>query len=294
MTLILDEPIESYHSNPAISNSKLRDFDARGPRYYWMRHIRREIDRKDTVALRTGRALETYLFEPAAFAEWFVVKPVEFNGRKDVWKDWLTEQERSGKTVIEHKEFEAFEWMKKAIAECSTAQSLIEAATYQPSFRVPWSGLPGLQSRPDFGSVSGCPASDYRPFTLDLKTVRKLSDLTSGRSVANYGYHQQAAIAHIACEQPETVHYLLAAEKEAPQRAMVLELSPTFIHLGESWAHANLERLAEHYAADHWPLTIEDSMVVEPPAWMLRAFDDEHAENDNDDEPDTEAEAMNG
>lgn len=283
--LITDETIEQYHAHKAVSHSKLRDFDTRGPRYYLLRWISGALKGPDSAAFRSGRAFETFLFEPTNFDAWFAVKPENYDGRKLDGKAWKTANEASGKVIVERADFASFEYMAKAIRECATASMLLEGATYQATRRIPWEGLPGLQSRPEFWNPEGCPASGFRPYTLDLKTTRSLSEITSGRSILNYGYHSQAGIARLCSEDPNTAHYLIVAEKALPNRAMVVELSETFVRLGESWARGALCRLAEHYGADYWPLTTQDSMVVEPPAWALRVdeIEDEPTEDENED-----------
>ncbi len=297
--LITDETIEQYHANPALSNSKLKDFDSLGPKAYYLRYVRGGAEKKDTAAFRTGRAFETYLLEPAVFEEWFAVKPEGHDGRKGPGKDWLKEQELAGKTVIDRDDWESFEFMARAIREeCQSAVELLANGIYQPTWRIDWPGVPGLQSRPDWGCEEGCARSDWKPYTLDVKTCRKLDLLISGKDIITYGYHKQAAIARLASEQGEAVHYLLAAEKEFPRRAMIIEISRTFVNIGEDWATYQLSKLADHYEADHWPLTVDDSIVVEPPTWLLRQYDEEMerataaeaaAEPDIEDEGDGEA-----
>lgn len=280
--LIVGEDLDHYHSHPACSHSKLRDFDSLGPKGYYLRHVKREQPRPDTKALRAGRAFETYLTEPETFKAWFVVKPEDYNGRTNKWKDWATEQELSGKTILDRDDFLAFEHMAKAVRECSSAMALLEAGVAQPTFRIDWGGLPGVQSRPDFANIEGCPRSDFRPYTLDLKTTKQLSDITTGRAIVKFGHHTQAAMARIACQEPECVSYLLAVEKAFPCRAVIVEIERTFVNIGEDWALSTLARLAEHYETDHWPLTVDDSVVVSAPRWLLAEYDAQFSDDPGD------------
>lgn len=297
MTLLVDEDISDYHAHESVSHSKLRDFDQLGPKGFYLRHVRREAPRADTKALRNGRAFETFLCEPKRFDEWFVVKPADYKGTEKKWKAWVEAEEASGKTVIDRKDHAAFEHMESAIRECGAASALLEGSTYQPTWRREWAGLPGLQARPDWANMGGCPFSDYRPFTLDLKTTRALDDLTTGRSIVKYGYHSQAATVRLASEQTDMAHYLLAVEKAFPCRAVVIEVSRVFVDIGERWARATMERLSEHYSADFWPLVAHDSLLVEPPAWLLNQhYEQVEAEGFGDEDEsfeDIEAEAAN-
>lgn len=269
MTLILDLPMDAYQGDAAVSHGKLRDFEQLGPKGYWLRHVRGEAPRPDTKALRNGRAFETYLLDAPRFQEWFAVKPEGHKGTTNEGKRWVAEQEAAGRTIIDRDDFVNFEHMKRAIDDCGAAKSLLEGCAYQPTWRTAWPGIPGVQARPDLANTSGCPMSDYRGYSVDLKTTRALDDLTTGRSIVKYGYHSQAATVRIASEGEIDVHYLLAVEKAFPCRAVVIEISRVFVDIGERWAATTLERLATHYEADFWPLVEHDTLVVEPPPWLL-------------------------
>lgn len=277
-----DCDIEAYHASNVLSHSKLKDFADLGPKGFYLRHVKRADPRPDTKALRAGRAFETYFFERAEFEAWFAVKPEAHNGRTNKGKDWVTEQEMSGKTILDRDDFAAFEHMSAAIRECASAMALLEQGFYQPTYRVKWAGTPGLQSRPDWCNEEGCARSDFRPYTLDFKTTRNLNDITTGRGVVKYGYHTQAAVARTAAEIPDCVSYLLVAEKAFPCRVVVVELDRMFVNIGEDWTYRTMTQIAEHYSADHWPLTTEDSVVVGPPAYLLAEHDAQQA-NDQDD-----------
>lgn len=290
MTLLLDEDLAAYHADPAVSNGKIRDFDQLGPKGFYLRHVRHEAPRKDAAALMAGRAFETFLFEPRLFDGHFAVKPQGCNFTKPEWKAWKKEQEAARRTIIDRDDFLAFEHMAAAVHDCGSARSLLEGCAAQPTWRTDWPGLPGLQSRPDMANLAGCPISDFRPYTVDLKTTRSLNELVEqkraadipvgGRSLIRYGYHTQAATVRMSSGVGDLVHYLIVAEKAFPCRAIVLELPPVFVDIGERWVIEKIAELADHYQSDHWPLTREDLIVVQPPAWLLA----QHAANDFDED----------
>lgn len=255
-----NEDIEQYHQNPAVSHSKLRDFADKGPRYYFLRHVLQQIPAPDSDAFRVGRAFEDYLLNRPAFDSSVTVRPEGIDGRTKEGKAWLASH--TG-LVITDADFQGFKHMAAAVAEHSTASGMIAASKQQPTIRGELFGVP-CQARPDMVNIEG-------RYTLDLKTTITLDDLATGRGIARYGYHHQAAMADLMLEQEGLTgftHYLLAVEKAMPNRALVLELSPAFIAKGRQWVELRLREMGDHRAADFWPLTTIDTMVVEPPVWM--------------------------
>jgi len=271
--IIRNESIEDYHGNVATSHSQLRDYAKRGPRYFWMKHREGSVPSEAKKAFDEGQAFEHFLFEPGLFEAEVAVKPEGFDGRTKAGKEWNRANEN--KLTIDHDAMRSFEWMRGAVESHGTAKAMIDACEQQVTFR---GQLPGLtfetQARPDLVSFEGCKETDFEPFTLDLKTTLTLDKLTSGRGVIEFGYHTQVGMfdLHIRNTEDRTEgplrHYLLAVEKQMPHRAMVIQLSPTFVAKGRFWCQEQLVSLGEHIDSDHWPLTIEDEIVLEPPEWL--------------------------
>ncbi len=275
--------IESYHNSPELSASKLSDYARRGPRYFAMRHVQRTARRDPpSAALVFGQAFEDLVYGMPIHGR-FSVKPSGMSFAKVDGKAWKIAAEASGKPIISQDDYDAMTAMRDSLRENATAMDMIAACRPQTTFRCDYAGTPGLQSRPDWESAGGCLESGYQPFSLDLKSTISLGKLASGRGVAEYHYHAQAALVAetmVRNGMPYPRTFLLAVEKVAPYRSQVIEITRDWLTVGWAWCGRQLDKLAGHYESGSWP-RVEREMVQLPPvpAWVAMAGMD-----DNEDE----------
>jgi hypothetical protein len=275
--------VETYHNGPEVSHSKLLDFARKGPRYYAARYVTRKTPRPaPSDAFVFGQAFEDLVYG-LPIGERYAIKPEGMSFAKVDGKAWKIAAEASGKPIITHDDAEAMDAMRESIRENETAMRMIEACAAQTSFTALYAGTPGIQARPDWWSSTGLAESGFRPFTLDLKSTIGLAKLASGRGVADYGYHCQAAMAaecaiRNGVEPPAC--FLLACEKVAPYRCQVVEITPEWLAVGWTWCERQLEKLAAHYESRAWPRVTSEIVALPPvPAWVVAAndVDDEEA-----------------
>lgn len=255
-----DLPIAEYHASERVSTSKLKDFEDRGPRYYYARYVAKTIQPDpDTQAYAVGRAAEDYLRfaltnDPRHLAA-YAVRPDELDGRTKAGKEWLAEHK--GKTILGG----ADEYACRMIAENALANEdlrpLLESAEAQVTFTGKLSGMPA-QSRPDF-------VVDREALSLDLKTTNDLAAMASGSRVLSYRYHAQAAL---VCGLGDVTRAaLIVAEKAAPYRVELHYLDPEFLSIGDTWNREQSEKLAQCAASGRWPLTSTPVRTVSPPRY---------------------------
>ena len=165
----------------------------------------------------------------------------------------------------------------ETLEQSPIAQGLIAAATPQLSIVhdsvEAYPHLPGMQARPDWLCLEGCPESDFCPFTLDLKSTLTLPELSSGRSVIKYGYHSQAAnveqlLRYEGVDVSGMRHFLLGAEKSFPHRWRVIELPRQLVFAGDAWCKRQLSELNGCYARGEWPLVPTELVMADVPAWL--------------------------
>lgn len=283
MAILRDHPIESYHASPMLSASKIQDFARKGPRFYAAMHVTRKATRPPpSEALAFGLAFEDLVYG-LPIHERYNIKPAGMSFAKVDGKAWKIAAEANGNPIISSDDYDAMVVMRDSLRENEAAMRMIAACHSQTTFTCDHRGTPGLQSRPDWDSETGCVDTGFEPFTLDLKSTISLSKLASGRGVAEFSYHAQAAIAAHCIERNTHVRprsYLLAVEKVAPYRSQVLEVTPDWITVGWDWCERQLDKLAGHYASGEWP-RVEREMIALPPvpAWVASAGMD-----DNEDE----------
>lgn len=285
--IIYDEPIEQYHCAPQLSNSKLVDFAVRGPRFFAARHVTRTsppLPSKEHQIF--GQAFEDLLCEPDTIRQKYALKPKDMTFSTKEGKAWRAEQEAAGRKIIKEGELDAMYGMRQAFFENETAVAMVRAARQQATIRAPYAGTPGLQARPDWLCLEGCAATGFEPYSLDLKTTAKLPSLTSGRSVADLRYDCQASIVRetLRLEGHHIRSFLLACEKSAPYRCVVIELPPAWTGLGWAWAERQLARLAVHYRTNEWPRVPAELVRLpeEPPRYLAKRSDEIEVDEDDD------------
>jgi PDDEXK-like domain of unknown function (DUF3799) len=285
MAILHDISIDEYHRSKNVSSSKLRDFAAYGSCYYAARYVTGNLpDEHVTDARVYGQAFEDLLCTPKQFGLKYAVKPEGMSFAKTDGKTWKANAEAAGLTILAADDYAAMQAMIEGIYENETATQLVQAARQQVTITCDHDGIPGLQARPDFFGDQGCAITGFLPYTLDLKTTATLQKLSSGRDIAEYGYHQQAAIGRECLRRngvDDTLHYLLASEKRAPYRALVIRLDESWLNAGWHWSAEQIALLASHYASGNWPRNDEELITLSAPMWLPGAdntFTEEHDE----------------
>lgn len=267
--------VESYHRSARLSSSKLSDFARKGPRGFASLHVTRTSPpAPKTDALVFGQCFEDLVYG-LPIHERYSVKPAGMSFAKVDGKAWKIAAEATGKPIITQDDYDAMVAMRDALLENETAMRMIAACQSQTTYTCEYDGTPGLQARPDWASHEGCIESGFDPFTLDLKSTIKLSQLANGRAVASYGYHSQAAVGRHCMRQngiDRVRCFLLAVEKIGPYRSQVIEVTPDWTEIGWLWCDRQLSRLATHYRTNDWP-RVESEMVALPPVpeWVANA-----------------------
>lgn len=280
MTIDYDIPLDTYHQSPQLSTSKLSDYAKRGPRFFAMRHVSRTSSGfESSEAQIFGQRFENLLCDQEELDGRFAIKPEGMSFATVDGKAWRAAQ--VGKTIVKAEDVEAMNGMRESFLENESAVALVRAAKLQATIRAPYAGTPGIQSRPDWLLLDGCPLTGYEPATIDLKTTISLAKMVSGRGVLDYAYHAQGALCRetLRCNGIAARSYLIACEKVKPYRCQVIEVTTPWLDCGWQWCERQLGRLAVHYASGDWP-RVERELVQlgEPPPWASRVDDsDEEA-----------------
>lgn len=259
-----------YHDDKQhTSHSRIRDFVNHGEAYYYERYVTGEIARQTTRALDYGTAFEA-LFQRGggAFADSVLVEPVGFDGRTVQGKAWKAAADVSEKPIISWDDYQAMLVMAGR-ARQSPWSPLLEASAQQATLRGHAYGLT-IQARPDWLCIEGHEMTGFRPFSVDLKTTKDLTDLSTREGVVSLGYHTQSAITRRLMrayleergEDPETDHYLFVVEKCYPHRNALLRLNPEVLDYGDLYLEKHGPRLARCIAENHWPVALPEVIDI--------------------------------
>lgn len=277
---------EAYHADRHhTSHSRIRDYANHGAAFYYERYLTGEIARKVTGPLEYGTAFEALLQRGGdAFAEAVMVEPENFDGRTTAGKQWRAAANASGKITISHDDYLSMLKMAER-ARTSPHLPLIESCGDQPTLRGHAYGLQ-IQARPDWLNLGGHERTGFRPYSVDLKTTKDLSDLSTREGVVSLGYHTQSAITRALMRQylaergedTETEHYLFVVEKCYPHRNALLRLNHEVLDYGDLYLEKYGRELARCIAEDHWPVALPDVIEIGLPR---RAQQRGAAHNDN-------------
>lgn len=118
-------------------------------------------------------------------------------------------------------------------------------------------------------------ASDGRMILGDYKSTVCAEPAAVAKSVANYGYHQQAGwyidLVKALGLAEDVAFVFVMQEKTAPYLVTVAELDHTALRIGRHLNDRALEVYAECAATDTWPgYTGRPQTTLYAPAWMLR------------------------
>ena len=270
------ETNEQYHSNEAISHSKLELFRRR-PISYYRRFIAKTVARPETTeAFRIGSAAHCAVLEPDQFWQRYALRPDGIDRRTKDGKAAFAEFEsaNAGKVIIGKDEAGDVEEMKAAVNHHPLASQLLAAGSPELSWRVEPVGGMALQCRTDWFNHAGCELSGGRPYVADLKTVESLdSDAFRNfeRACFSFGYHRQAGfylplITEII-GSPVFDFYFIAVEKAEPYGTAVYRLSDAATARGHDETITDLLRLQNCIKSEQWPNLPNELREIGLPKW---------------------------
>jgi len=256
---------EEYHNGPlstAVSSTGVRDALVTAA-HYFARNVERKAQRKETPAMRFGTLVHSALLEPHDFMKRAAVQP-DFGDCRSTKNraeknDWLTEN--AGRLIVTAEEYERLSAMIEAVWKQPNVKALVSGGHAEASgyFRHP-NGI-HCRTRPDY----------LKPgMIVDLKTTSDASYAGFQKSVANYGYHVQAAMylmGHKIMESETAEFVFLAVESEYPHALAAYRLDPEAIAKGTSQMELAIERIAECMKTRIWPGHPEGVQLMCLPAW---------------------------
>lgn len=261
-------PMDIYHSQaicegPSVSSGGLRTIFGESPMHFfdtWSGNPNR-IEPKDARHFVLGRATHHLVLGEPFFASVFCVEPERIYTADDGWvnwhasrtecKNWKAKRIKEGRTIIKRDEVEALKGMAKAICahpfyQAGLLQGLIERSLI---WRDKDTGI-WLKWRPD---VIPRASADFG----DLKTTTSVLWHDLMRTIADFGYYQQAALGRWACREVlkgEMASFTyLFVEKGRPYAVRDVRLIDEDLQRGENANRAALDLMARCLQRSEWP-----------------------------------------
>lgn len=243
---------EEYHASHGISSSGISlIIPPNCPALYHYHYILNR-ERKPSAAHVTGSVLHCMVLEPHDFDKRYAVlneSPPARRGEKgkQAYDEFM--KPFDGKQVIGKSDYDVCADMATSVMKHGFFNELFSNGQVENS--LAWidedSGAL-LRSRPDFYS-NEC--------IIDLKTTKDLSDRSFRRSIVEYGYHRQAAM---ACDGLEVLtgrkyrnYILFVVCKEPPYLVRAFVLSDDSIQAGRDQYKWGASIYANCLEDNHWP-----------------------------------------
>lgn len=276
-------PIEDYHGQPtdgpSVSSSGLRTIWSQSPAHFWA-NSRMNPDRppeEDKPHFTLGRLAHQLLLEGRErFDREYVVRPEKWSYWSPAAKEWRDVQVAAGLTVITQEQLNQVAGMAKSLAahplvrEAKILDGLVERSLF---YRCRQTGV-WLKSRPDVLPNS---SGDV----VDLKTCQSVATDALQKSLANFGYPMQAALAGTAMREAADLEMTsfsnVWVEVNEPHCVRITTLTPEDILRGELQNAAATRTFAECCRTNTWPGPggeQQDAEFLAMPAWAAKSIDD--------------------
>lgn len=272
-------PMADYHGDlcvaPSISSSGLREIENRSPLHYWATSYLNPDRPEDETspAMDFGRAVHTLLLSEDGFRDDYVTRPDTYpddktgefkpwSGNSKVCKEWLADRRREGKTVLLKQQVTDIQGMAERLAKNQIAVDLLRGRIERSIIVKDKTGV-YVKSRPD-----SIPADTI---IADLKTTTDASQVALGRSIINFGYLQQMALAITCLEAvgPSKVNeaVLLFVETSYPYAFNIKPLDNGDIYTAMRQNRRAIDIFAECLKSGDWPTYQDSTFTWSAPKW---------------------------
>ncbi len=254
-----------YLQVPALSNSGMKLL-AKSPLHYAAQFDPERPDAEPSDALRRGSLLHTMVLEPHTFAQRYRVKPEGMNFATKDGKAWR-DATPAGIEIVSDAEHRAACVQARRLRALPEIAALLGSGEAEVSFfwldeetgtlckgRADWA----------FRSAAGV-------VLLDLKTTEDATPAAFSRSVARYGYHQQAAWYcdgwTAATGEPVLGFVFGAVESAWPHAAASYLLDDAALIKAREHIRSMVALHAECTRTGIWPGIASDITTLSLPAW---------------------------
>lgn len=280
-------PMDAYHGQltvaPSISSSGLREIENKSPLHYFAgSYLNPDRPEDESAAhLDFGRAVHTLLLSEDGFRDDYVIRPDTYpdaktgefkpwSGNATVCKEWLADQRKAGKTVLLKQQVTDIQGMAERISKSQVAVDLLRGRIERSIIVKDRTGV-FVKSRPD-----SLPADTI---IADLKTCADASQVAVGRSIINYGYLQQMALAITSLEEIGQKHVeeavLLFVETSYPYAFNIKPLDNGDVYTAMRQNRRALNIFAECLAANDWPTYADSERTWSAPKWWTDRHDND-------------------
>lgn len=268
MGLMRDMPAEQYHAIQALSAGGLKRMAQSPAHFYGLQLDPARPPSEPTPAMRNGTLVHCAVFEPAALAERYVVKPLGLDGRTKEGKAWIAAN--LDREIVDASQMAAAEAQAAALRRLpDVAALLFEGMAEVSAFWIDDDTGELCKCRPDWAS----PAGDG-VVLVDGKTCQEASPDGFSRAIWNFRYDLQAAWYSDGFERAtgKRVHGFVfaAVESSWPHAAAAYLLDDEVLDRARAKNRELLNLYAQCKATGQWPGYPEQIVSITLPRWALK------------------------
>lgn len=258
-------PFSVYQSWEAVNASFLTTLSKRTP--FHAKHDR-DHPKGDTPAKRMGRALHSYILEPATFPQAWAVWPKmdrRTTAGKDAWAEF--EAGLGMRDWIDSDELAQIEAMATEIVKHQCLNYVIGG---RAEVSIVWKDRETsllCKRRLDYERTSG-----FNHFETDLKSSEDVGPRPFSKDIADYGYALAAAFSidgWLELTGDTSIYVLLAIEK-GYYVSKAWQPDDDTIAAGREHYRKALWKTAECMKTGVWPTYGQDVELIRAPEWYLR------------------------
>lgn len=250
-------PLSAYHgavtAKPSISSGGLRTIEGKSLRHFWSTSYLNplRIPQETSEAMDVGSALHD-LAAGESFWDKYAVRPEQWDSwRTKDTQAWKEAQIASGKTVLIPSDMEDLRGMAQSLAEHPTIKAGILRGLVEHS--IFWedrtTGI-WLKARPDVIPLDST-------ILVDLKTCASADALSCRRSITDYQYHMQLALAQWGIQEVTGIEMtdfvLVFVERKPPYCVNIKPIWADDIEWGRRQVRRALDKFAKALETNEWP-----------------------------------------
>jgi hypothetical protein len=278
--------LEEYHQQctdgPSVSSSGLRRIATQSLAHFWAySSLNPDAEpQEESASMVLGKGSHHLFLGEDNFSLEYVARPETLDGEpwqgnRKVCRQWLKDQEAIGRTILLPAQLTTIRGMAKSLAKHELVMSGILHGEIEKSmfWRDPDTGI-YLKSRPD---VIPNDSGDF----ADLKTTTSVRYDALQNTIAEYGYHQQAAlVGHIYKQltgRPMTSFSLVCVETKIPYCVRVVTLRDEDLARGHEQNMIALKMLRRALDTNEWPGPGDYSHAdfIDLPDWKRKRIDED-------------------
>ncbi len=263
MKKIIKMLAKKYHKIKALSSTGISTLITGTPSKFKLKFIDGIQEQKACYTL--GSAFHTMVLEPDNFDDEFLV--TDLDARTKVFKELTATN--PDKTILKQADLEAVKLMKHSIMKNPTATKLLNHEGEIEGSYFWKDKLTGIKCKARLDKL--IPDFKGKTVLVDLKTTADASPAGFEKSMANYGYHRQAAwyshAVELATGKPPALYIIIACEKTPPFDNACYIISKSAIEKGWEECRKAVATYKKCIDTETWPGYPDGLTELHLPKW---------------------------